>query len=693
MSFIHRKLSIKAGWRHGLILAVVASGLAISAPAGAAVLASAGAPAASPSASASAAVPAVEVCGEGPALVRPASMILACADAGEMAVSLHWASWSASQAIATGTVTWRNCSRLCAESTRTSSASADFTLADPVREAATGLLFTRLEMQVTGPAPAGFLREVAFDEAPLTAAAAPLAGPSTVRTGSVVPAAASGTLGYAQIEGYWLDAGGPDGSAGSFTDAQVAAAITGAESSFLPGIIQPGVDYCGPGSDRAGWGLWQITCGNEVPQFGTNFQLLDPWNNAEAAVYLCLQDARAGFNCFTPWTTYLTGAYTGFLQATAPDLSISDPGEYNQVNGTPPGTPSSPPPAPGATFGPPMPGQGRASARVGGPVLDDPGSGNLEVYAVGTGGELFQRTWSPAHGWSAWFDLGGSVAGTPSAIYDPVTGNLEVYVRGAGGPLYEKDWNDKNGWSGWIDLGGTITGNPAVAYDPLSGFLEVYAVGSNGAVFERYYGTKNGWSGWVNLGGSVTASPSASYDPVSGNFEVYVRGAGGPLYEKDWNPNGGWSGWVDLGGTITGNPSATYDSLGGSMEVYAVGSNGGVFERYYAKSGWSGWINLGGSVTASPSASYDPVSGNFEVYVRGAGGPLYEKDWNPKGGWSGWIDLGGAITGTPDAIDDPLSGDFEVYATGTTGSVYERAFTPGKTWLGWANLGGAVSSV
>ena len=44
------------------------------------------------------------------------------------------------------------------------------------------------------------------------------------------------------------------------------------------------VAICGSGSDRAGWGLWQITCGNSVPQYGTDFQILDPWNNAEAAV-------------------------------------------------------------------------------------------------------------------------------------------------------------------------------------------------------------------------------------------------------------------------------------------------------------------------------------------------------------------------------------------------------------------------
>lgn len=111
--------------------------------------------------------------------------------------------------------------------------------------------------------------------------------------------APSGTLGYAQIEGFWVLAGGSTARHGGYTGAQIAAAITGTESSFLPGIIQPYVDYCGPGAVRAGWGLWQITCGDSVPQYGSDFQILDPWNNAEAAV--AKYDAAGGF---TPWSTY-----------------------------------------------------------------------------------------------------------------------------------------------------------------------------------------------------------------------------------------------------------------------------------------------------------------------------------------------------------------------------------------------------
>src|SRR5215469_11734913 len=226
--------------------------------------------------------PAVMVCGTGPALTQPASMILACGDDGELAEHLVWSAWTASQAAATGIVTWRDCSTSCAKTKQWNSTSADITLTDPVTEPGIGVLFTRLTLNVTGSTPPGFQRTLAFSEAPVPGASA---SPQAAAPGPAVqPATApSGVLTYNRVQEFWIRAGGPHHNVsvpghGTYTQAQIAAAITGAESSRLPGIIQPFVDFCGPGSDRAGWGLWQITCGNSVSRFGTNFQILDPWN-------------------------------------------------------------------------------------------------------------------------------------------------------------------------------------------------------------------------------------------------------------------------------------------------------------------------------------------------------------------------------------------------------------------------------
>lgn len=124
------------------------------------------------------------------------------------------------------------------------------------------------------------------------------------------------------------------------------ATITGAESSFYPGIIQQDRPY-----STTGWGLWQITPGDSAPsEYGSDYQLLDPWNNAETAVWKYdEQDLDA-------WTAYYDGAYESYLESgVTPATVLTDPGEYVQVGSAPSGTPASPVADPGSTYGPGIP--------------------------------------------------------------------------------------------------------------------------------------------------------------------------------------------------------------------------------------------------------------------------------------------------------------------------------------------------
>src|ERR1700761_2169432 len=126
----------------GLAAVLVGGGLALAA----------GTPAnASPSASR-----VVRDCGLGAAQTGPASLVLACADGNLVASGLRWRSWTATQATATGTVTWRT------DATRRDHTSAEITLSDPVLDAAGQTLFTTLTMHVTGTTPGGFKRDLSF---------------------------------------------------------------------------------------------------------------------------------------------------------------------------------------------------------------------------------------------------------------------------------------------------------------------------------------------------------------------------------------------------------------------------------------------------------------------------------------------------------------------------------------------------
>jgi hypothetical protein len=658
-------------------------------------------------------------------------MILTCADGGARAVDLHWKTWTRDRATATGYVAWNACDSSCAAAGAWRKAAADFTLSAAKRVAGR-TLFTRLAMHVTGSLPAGYLHHIVFSEAPLAApvSAAPDRKPAgRSRPSSLSPDASSGTLGAAQIEGFWDLAGGPSSDIdvsgyGTYTRDQVAAAITGAESSFLPGNIQPGEPY-----STTGWGLWQITPGDSESVYGEDYQLLDPWNNAEAAV--AKYDGAGGFS---PWVTYWKGTFKNFLsdvQGVTADTSLTDPGQYvyNISSGSPPAANNSS--NPGSTYGPLIPGTVSAPKA---PVVTGPtgivrGTVNLTAtdsdssvssvkfyvdgVSAGTAtksGSTYTVSWNSAavpDGPHVVTAVASNSAGSASSagvtivtensptgspvLYDPLSGAWEAYATAASGALAETAFDPDSGWSSWGTEGGSITGVPQAIYDPLTGNLEVYATAASGALAQDAWNKSSGWSGWQDLGGSITGSPSVVFDKVTGNLEVYARAASGALAQIAYVPGSGWSSWKSLGGSISGSPQALVDPVTGNLEVYATAASGALAQiAYVPGSGWSSWKSLGGSITGDPAPVYDPVTGNLEVYATAGSGALAQIAYSSKSGWSSWKSLGGSIKGSPSAVYDTDTRNLEVYATAATGAVAEIAYSSGSGWSSWLSLGGSV---
>jgi hypothetical protein len=84
--------------------------------------------------------------------------------------------------------------------------------------------------------------------------------------------------------------------------------------------------------------------------------------------------------------------------------------------------------------------------------------GQLEFFAHGADGALWkiQQT-SPNHGWSGWQSLGappGLTLGGPPVVGTNGDGRLEVFSVGTDGNVWHM-WqtSPNNGWSGWSSLG------------------------------------------------------------------------------------------------------------------------------------------------------------------------------------------------------------------------------------------------
>jgi hypothetical protein len=111
---------------------------------------------------------------------------------------------------------------------------------------------------------------------------------------------------YAQLEGLWINAGGPK------VLAPVAAAIAEAESGGCSTALNPDDN----GGTQSSWGLWQISNGTHSMPVAN---IYDAGVNAQQAV--------AKFNgagqSFSPWGTYASGAYKQFLNSsTTPDSNV-----------------------------------------------------------------------------------------------------------------------------------------------------------------------------------------------------------------------------------------------------------------------------------------------------------------------------------------------------------------------------------
>lgn len=106
-------------------------------------------------------------------------------------------------------------------------------------------------------------------------------------------------LSWAQVAALAILGGFPPG------DAVIAVSVTEPESARIQNNVQQGQPYA-----TTGWGLWQITPGDSVPQFGINNAMLNGENNAKAAHF---KWREAGG--FTPWTTWVNGLNRPYLPA------------------------------------------------------------------------------------------------------------------------------------------------------------------------------------------------------------------------------------------------------------------------------------------------------------------------------------------------------------------------------------------
>ena len=541
-------------------------------------------------------------------------------------------------------------------------------------------------------------------------------------TGADPPAAAggpSGPLTFAEVEAFWVAAGGPASLAA------IAAAITGAESSFEPGAIQQGQPY-----GTTGWGLWQITPGDSESQFCEDFQILDPWNSAESAV---AKYVGAG-DTFEPWTTYTDGAYLHYLPVNPPPpAQESNPGQYLPIGSAPSGTHNDS--APGSTCGPPMShskpsltASPSALPGVGGKVSLSASATNATHYSYSVtppiprwdpGSKAAANVVVPANnGDNGKAYTFGVAARGPDGTTSPATtvvtmpwpqnvtvgpgtnGSLEEVFKVDSSGIVWHQWEYPGGtWSGWVSLGDIAVSN-SVAWAPGSnGSLEeLFAVDSSGNVWHQWEYPGGTWSGWQSLGG-VNFVGDVTYAPGShGSIgEVFATDSHGHVWESWEYTNGSWSRWTTLPGrgSVAGQVTEAPGYNGSLQQLFAINSRGDAVYRWEKPNGsWTDWYSLGGgnlisNVTVAPIKVNGTVANIFAANMAGQ----VDYAWQyPNGSWSGWNTFGGGggIVSNPTYAPGSNGSSAELFASNAGGSVVYQWEASNGSWSGWSTLGSAI---
>lgn len=320
----------------------------------------------------------------------------------------------------------------------------------------------------------------------------------------------------------------------------------------------------------------------------------------------------------------------------------------------------------------------------GSPALGRNADGRLEVFSVGSGGDLvttFQT--APNSGWSGWFSLGGQLVGTP-AVGMNQDGRLEVFARGTDHAIWHAWQESPNGKiGGWVSLGGDVDSDPAVARNQ-DGRLELFVGGGDGFMYHMWQIKPNsGWTAWSAIGkhpGGGLQDP-APVELADGRIALVARGIGdgAAWLTEQVAPNSGWTEWKSLGGNLTSPPAAARNQ-DGRLEVFGRGGDGALWHAWETAPGaaFSGWSSLGG-VVYDPTVGADK-SGRLEVFVRGSDGKLYRiRQTAPNSGWEDWVGMGGEMQGGA-GVANNADGRLEVFIQAPDGSVGHAWESSPGTW-------------
>jgi hypothetical protein len=173
----------------------------------------------------------------------------------------------------------------------------------------------------------------------------------------------------------------------------------------------------------------------------------------------------------------------------------------------------------------------------------------VDLAIKGGDNAIWHRAYIPGTGWSQFATVGGNLTSAPT-LSSQSADILNIWARGTDGAVYQRSWNG-SAWLAWSTLGSAIVGAPS-SVSRTESVANVYARGAGRALYARSW-LPSGWGEWFQLDATpIDSSPAAGGDGP-GHEWVVARGGSGMLL-KEWTGN--WGAWQDLGPVQVPPPAA-----------------------------------------------------------------------------------------------------------------------------------------
>lgn len=279
------------------------------------------------------------------------------------------------------------------------------------------------------------------------------------------------------------------------------------------------------------------------------------------------------------------------------------------------------------------------------PAVAIRGVGQLDLFARGSDGALWQnyaytrddwQTWS----WLGWTPLDGALRGKPSASTWGIGRNDSLIVAAGGKDdrvrvrVWTPGESGHGGWSDWAQVRSEIlAGDPTITFS--YPYFLVFARGTDGGLYftrDALAGgafDPNGWSEWTGPIANGVLTSNASVATWNGALYVAARRTTGDYaLAKSFDHGATWSAWSSIPSAIAwGGDPALSISPGGELRVF--GMRAGKNEIWIATSSddgasWRSFESAGDVVVGAPAAA-SPDDSLVQAFGLGADDALY---WN-----------------------------------------------------------------